>query len=514
MFHMKKMLVILVSALLALMMTCAFAEEAAEPTVYTSGDWEYVLLEDGTAEIMGYDGRDKELTIPAEIDGYAVTAIGGSEGFRHSLQKLTIPDAVIRIAANPFTNCRRLEQIQVSPEHPTLAVIDGVLFEKTTKTLVWFPCKSQAESYAVPQGISNIGNGAFYECSNLTSITIPDSVTNIGDYAFYRCTSLASITMPDSVTTIGNRVFSGCTSLTSITISDSVTSIGDYAFSGCESLARITLPDSVVSIGSNCFYSCGSLVRITLPANLTHIGEDVFDYCDSLQYISIPDSIHFQGANPFDACSALAQIHVSPEHPTLATINGALFDKTKKTLICCPAALEADSYSIPQGIIAIGDLAFAGCASLSSILIPDSVTTIGEGAFAGCLSLTDIVVPDSVTVIGAGAFNSCISLTSISLPNTITAIGDWTFYGCRSLQSLEIPDGVTTIGWQNFLECDSLTQVTIPESVTLIEDDAYTYFLLGPAITFTVIRDSYAHQWCKDGNVPYTFPDSLDWLLN
>lgn len=484
---MKKMLAVLFAALLALSMACAWAEEAAEPTVYTSGDWEYVLLEDGTAEIVGYDGRDKELTIPAEIDGFAITAIGGSEGFRSSLQKLTIPDAVIRIAANPFTNCRRLEQIQVSPEHPTLAVIDGVLFEKATKTLVWFPCKSQTESYAVPQGIINIGNGAFYKCSNLTSIVIPDSVTTIGD-----------------------RAFSGCTSLTSITISDNVTTIGDRAFYDCESLVRITLPDSVVSIGSNCFYSCSSLVRITLPASLTHIGEDVFDYCDSLQYISIPDSIHFQGANPFYACSALAQIHVAPEHPTLATINGALFDKTEKTLICCPSALEADSYSIPQGIVAVGDFAFAGCASLSNISIPDSVTAIGDGAFVGCDSLTDIVVPDSVTVIGAGAFNSCISLTSISLPNTITAIGDWTFYGCRSLQSLEIPDGVTTIGYQNFLECDSLTQVTIPESVTLIEDDAHMYLLHGPAITFTVTRDSYAHQWCKDGNVPYTFPDSLD----
>lgn len=465
---MKKMLVVSLSVLFALLMCCAWAEEADEPTVYTSGDWKYVLLEDGTAEIVGYDGRDKELTILSEIDGHAVTAIGGSEGFRQSLQKLTIPDAIVSIAANPFTNCRRLEQIHVSPEHPTLAVIDGVLFEKTTKTLVWYPCKSQAESHSIPQGIATIGSSAFYKCSNLTSIVIPDSVTTIGD----------------------------------------------HAFNGCESLARITLPDSVVSIGSNCFYSCSSLVRITLPENLTHIGEDVFDYCDSLQYISIPDSIHFQGANPFDACFALAQIHVSPEHPTLATINGVLFDKTEKTLICCPAALEADSYSIPQGIVAVGDFAFSGCASLSSILIPDSVTTIGGGAFAGCLSLTSIAVPDSVTVIGAGAFNSCISLTSISLPNTITSIEDWTFYGCRSLQSLEIPDGVTTIGFQNFLECDSLTQVTIPESVTLIEDDALTYAIHGPAVTFTVIRDSYAHQWCKDGNVPYTFPDSLDWLLN
>lgn len=488
---MKKMLVVSLSVLFALLMCCAWAEEADEPTVYTSGDWKYVLLEDGTAEIVGYDGRDKELTILSEIDGYAVTAIGGSEGFRHSLQKLTIPDAIVSIAANPFTNCRRLEQIHVSPEHPTLAVIDGVLFEKTTKTLVWYPCKSQAESYSIPQGIATIGSSAFYKCSNLTSIVISDSVTTIGDHAF-----------------------NGCSSLTSITISDSVTTIGDHAFNGCESLVRITLPDSVVSIGSNCFYSCSSLVRITLPANLTHIGEDVFDYCDSLQYISIPDSIHFQGANPFDACFALAQIHVSPEHPTLATINGVLFDKTEKTLICCPAALEADSYSIPQGIVAVGDSAFSGCASLTNILIPDSVTTIGEGAFAGCLSLTNIAVPDSVTVIGAGAFNGCVSLTNISLPKTITAIEDWTFYGCRSLQSLEIPDGVTTIGFQNFLECVSLTQVTIPESVTLIEDNALTYAIHGPAITFTVIRDSYAHQWCKDGDVPYTFPDSLDWLLN
>jgi len=100
-------------------------------------------------------------------------------------------------------------------------------------------------------------------------MTIPDSVTSIGDGAFRNCTSLSSVTIPGSVTSIGDCAFYDCTSLSSMTIPDSVTRIGFYAFYGCSNLSGVTIPDSVSSIGSSAFYECTSLTSLTFQGKYT-----------------------------------------------------------------------------------------------------------------------------------------------------------------------------------------------------------------------------------------------------
>jgi len=105
-------------------------------------------------------------------------------------------------------------------------------------------CDEDVKNAEIPDGVTSIGNSAFYKCSSLTSITIPDSVTSIGEWAF-ACCSLTSITIPDSVTSIGDYAFIGCTGLTSVTIGNSVTSIESYAFSGCSSLTSITYQGTI-----------------------------------------------------------------------------------------------------------------------------------------------------------------------------------------------------------------------------------------------------------------------------
>ena len=122
------------------------------------------------------------------------------------------------------------------------------------------------KSIVIPNGITKIGNYAFYNYNNLTSVTIPNGVTSIGQYAFYGCKGLTSITIPDSVTSIGTYAFKGCTSLTSVTIPNSVTSIGQNAFLDCTSLTSVTIGNSVTSIGQNTFYNCSGLTSITCNA--------------------------------------------------------------------------------------------------------------------------------------------------------------------------------------------------------------------------------------------------------
>lgn len=132
--------------------------------------------------------------------------------------------------------------IVVSPDHPALAVIDGVLFSKADQRLVCYPQALTETEYTVPQGITTIGDFAFIMCSSLESVAIPDSVTVIGYNAFCNCSGLTNVTLPDSVTAIGEYAFFRCTSLTSITIPASVTFIGEGALFKCEKLERIIVP--------------------------------------------------------------------------------------------------------------------------------------------------------------------------------------------------------------------------------------------------------------------------------
>ncbi len=212
------------------------------------------------------------------------------------------------------------------------------------------------------------------------------------------------------VTTIGDEAFLTCSSLVEITIPNGVTSIGRSAFEECISLTRVIIPDSVTSIGWSAFWHCKSLAEITIPDSVTSIGDYAFGYCTALTSISIPDSAVGIGENPLMCSWNLAEIKISSNHPTLTIIDGVLFHKTEKRLVCYPGAFDAKAYTIPQDTLTIDRGAFFNC-NLSTIYISDSVVSINLGAFKDCGSLTSITIPDSVTSIGDDAFKGCPSLT-------------------------------------------------------------------------------------------------------
>ena len=365
---------------------------------------------------------------------------------------------------------------------------------------------SSVKKVVIEDGVTSIGNWAFYKCTSLTTITIPDSVTSIGDWAFYKCTSLTTITIPDSVTSIGEAAFRGCSSLTSITIPDSVTSIGDAAFSHCSNLKSITIPDSITSIGKYAFCNCSSLTSITIPNSVTSIGESALAGCVNLTSITIPKSVTSIGSGVFDGCNNLT---VYLESGSTLTSNDLGVNESKigsywvednltwkldadgTLTISGTGAMKDYDYNnnpspanqkkgsvkkvvIKDGVTSIGKYAFCNCSNLKSITILDSVTSIGDFAFSDCSSLTSITIPDSVTSIGDFAFSGCSSLTSITIPDSVTSIGDDAFSYCRSLTSITIPDRVTSIGNLAFYDCSGLTSITIPDSVTSIGKDAFS----------------------------------------
>ena len=168
-------------------------DKAEISDTYTSGDYEYIVLSDGTAEITGYTGLATILTIPSKLGEYKVTGIGSHAFYWcSSLTSITIPDTIIII-----------------------------------------------------------GDHAFNSCFNLTSITMPNSVTSIGRYAFSNCYDLTSITIPNSVISIGDGAFADCDDLTSITIPKGVTSLGDYAFADSDNLTLITIYSKDCTIKNN-----------------------------------------------------------------------------------------------------------------------------------------------------------------------------------------------------------------------------------------------------------------------
>ncbi|MCD7748399.1 MAG: leucine-rich repeat protein, partial [Firmicutes bacterium] len=173
-------------------------------------------------------------------------------------------------------------------------------------TAPWYDNAGRITSVIIEDGVTSIGNYAFYGCTSLESVAIPDSVTSIGYMAFSGCTSVTSVNVPDSVTSIGDYAFYGCASMTSVNIPDGVTKIGSGAFSGCTSLTSVNIPDSVTSIGDYAFYGCTSLESIVIPAGVGSIGSMAFFYCTSLGEITFEGDAPSFGSNAFYGVTATA----------------------------------------------------------------------------------------------------------------------------------------------------------------------------------------------------------------
>ena len=386
-----------------------------------------------------------------------------------------------------------------------------------------------AETVVIPdtidgKSVTSIGNGAFEDCTSLTSVTIPDGVKCIGHSAFYECTSLKSITIPDGVTSIGGTAFSDCTSLTSITIPDSVTILNSFTFSGCKSLSDVNIPDGVTYVGDGAFSGtaicnnqteevkyidkwlvdsdnsvtdvavkdgtvgiscgafsyCGQLKNISIPNSVKYVGGEAFYNCISLTNVVLPYGITNIGVSTFSGCESLASVTIPDSVTSIgeqAFLNTALLkNQTTTEKYVGKWVIDWDSdvknVTIKNGTVGIADHAFERRTSLESITIPDSVEFIGVYAFLDCWELKQVNMPESMTAIGDCAFYGCDSIESVIVPKGVTQIGDWIFYGCASLTSVSIPDSVIDIQLNAFEKCVALNEINVDEMNKAYKSDS------------------------------------------
>lgn len=401
---------------------------------------------------------------------------------------------------------------------------EGDMYQYDASSIPWVDDRSKIKRVVVEEGITQIGDYAFYSLNKATEFLLPNSLESIGDYAFSDEISLSSISLPESVTNIGLKAFSGCSklnsivipngvsglyatfsgcsNLTNITIPDSVTIIGDYAFYECSSLTSVSIPDSVESIGWEAFRGCNSLTSISISDSVTSIGGYAFYECSCLIGVSIPDSVESVGWEAFYGCGRLtrvditdivswlritfsdslsnplcngADLYINGELATNITVPTSVKSIPRYAFVNCNSLIII---TLPGSVTSIGDYAFYECSSLTNVVIPNSVTSIGESAFQRCGNLERIEIPDSVTIIKEGTFRDCVSLNSVVIPNSVTSIegatyGYGAFSNCSSLTNIVIPDSVITIGSFAFSDCSSMSSIVIPDSVTSIGEWAF-----------------------------------------
>ena len=435
----------------------------------------------------------------------------------------TIDNSVEKICINAFRNVADLKKIvipkdlqEVTEKYPSIVppgtelveflmpevgntnfkVVDGVLFNKKTHTLVCYPREIPTTAYTLPDDIKRIcpfammmvkhmtsldlNNvekmeiSALYKPVKLESITIPANLKKEGliDGAFEECLKLKEYKVeegnPDFASMEGVLFSSDKTKLcyyplakdeNSYTIPATVTELSKKAFQGANKLTSMIIPSNVKIIGNEAFRNMTGLETVTFenPSQVTELKADVFRACDKLKEVMLPASITTI-ASAFYECKALEKITI-PNGSKLKTIEASAFatnTKLKNFIFEGSCELETINFN-----------AFANAKELESFNFPKSIKNIELNAFNGCDKMTTVTFHPEADIekIGAGAFANC-GLNAISLPKKVKVIEREAFSSCKALTEINIEQYTTTIHPEAFKFCENLTDINIHKENT------------------------------------------------
>lgn len=409
--------------------------------------------------------------------GKDVTAIG-DYAFNgcNSLTEVTLGGKIASIGAYAFENCSNIPTITLPATVNTIGVS---AFKGCNGELV-VECN-------IPD-VANASSSAFYG-SSFSKITISNNVTKVGKYAFYDCAGelVVECDIPDASSSSYGAFYGS--QFSKVTIGDNVSKIGDYAFCYCDNLSNITLPASVTSIGASAFLACSNLANVYISditswckvdfdgydANPLYYGANLYvnealvshldiasgvtairDYsfynCKSITSVSLPDSVTKVGKRAFYNCSNIESFSgkFSSADGRCLVVGDCLYTYAMGS--------DAVEFTIPDGVVRIGEDAFYNCNTIS-ITIPKSVIYIGNNAFCGCSGelLVNCNIPDASSSSDGAFYGS--NFTKVTINEGVSIVGRYAFYRCNNIASVTIPASVTSI--RDYAFYDSLALKTV-----------------------------------------------------
>lgn len=414
-----------------------------------SDDYIYSTKENEEYNIMRYLGQQKHLVLPTSFNGKPVTSIGSLAFHNSAIEQVNIPESVTKISFGAFFEADQLKEF-VFPSSI-----------KTINTAVLISC-DKLEKIVLPPNLQNIDSGAFVDMNGLKEIIIDeansyyktvdgvlynDEMTSLFLYPAKKRESFYVI--PEGVTEIGISAFHNATELKSVTFPETLQYINASAFSNT-GLENAHIPKNVLFIGGSAF--CDDIRKSSQLKTLTFaegsklhtIGENAF-VSSYIQEVTLPASLKSIGIGAFRDCQQLRQVQFQ------------------------------------QGIdidILAPDL-FNNCQALQTIVIPDTVTKISKSVFENCTNLKTITLPANIKIINEKAFSSCQSLSTIEIPSTLEKIGDNAFIDCKGLTEFSLPIELNNIGMNILLGCDAIVEVILPYINWQDEGKGYLEYYFG-----------------------------------
>lgn len=373
-------------------------------------------------------------------------------------------DMAVKLAINDyaFSGCTALVTLNL-PEN--LGTLDSYAFKGCTKlTTVNFVANAKFITPETTEGGTDPAPAAAYDPAGL--------VTTIGDGAFMDCTSLTTITLPYFIARIGNSAFENCTALATFTTMDgadnktaALRTIGDRAFFGSTSLNNVDVNTTkgVNTIGVSAFENCGQLATINL-SGVTRFVEGVFRNAKALKSVTMSANASiYVGQEAFRNCVTLSDITAR-----IAAVEDGAFRNC--------ISLRAITF-VSSGIEYIGSNAFNGCVLIQKVSIPSSVVAIGDSAFDGCRGITSLTFESDETLqtIGYSAFGGCSLLTRVILPSSLVELNASAFYGCSDLEYVEFGENIQSVGEDAFALCATGLEVRFTgKTVPVFTGDIFT----------------------------------------
>ncbi|MCL2018511.1 MAG: leucine-rich repeat domain-containing protein [Oscillospiraceae bacterium] len=365
-----------------------------------------------------------------------------------SLESVVIGNKVYSIGTQAFSSCTNLESVTFKSEAPP--TFGATVFGGVTGVTVYVPIGSKTAYEGISQlsGFDIICMVCMEESCVCDVFTIDEN----GVLTEYTGAD-GNITIPKGATAIGNSAFRNNADITSVLIHDSVVSIGDYAFRECTNLESVTfMTADPPTFGVDVF-----VTGITIYVPQDAVNNYMIPQLSGFDIICILCMENPCVCDDFYIVDGVLTAYYG-------TGGDIIIPKGVTSILGASAVFVAKgtitSIVIHNGVKTMSDNAFRDCTNLKSVVIGNGVEAIGGEAFRGCTNLESVVIGNKVESIGDTAFRDCTNLKSILIPDSVKTIGENAFRDCTKLESVVIGNGVETIGNVAFWDCTSLTSVT------------------------------------------------------